>query len=138
MSIFFKKINITDELYDDYTMIVPEKNMFEDENNIDILLKSFSEIQGPINEAVFKIVAVKSSKKTIIFYEEENKIIDNFMIKNQIEENEYYIIKGPIMSVAFIGFILGVQIFRNYNFFIGSFKKILRYKSSEISMTIIY
>ena len=138
MSIFFKKINITDELYDDYTMIVPEKNMFEDETNIDILLKSFSEIQGPINEAVFKIVAVKSSKKTIIFYEEENKIIDNFMIKNQIEENEYYIIKGPIMSVAFIGFILGVQIFRNYNFFIGSFKKILRYKSSEISMTIIY
>lgn len=138
MNIFFTQIDITSNLYDDYIMIIPEKNILDDENNVNLLINSFTQFQGSsMNYSTIKLTAIKTIKNNFVFSENDTDIVNNFILKNNIIEDEYYIIKGPILSMGLVGFMLGVQIFKNYNFFIKTFEKILRYQDSEISMIII-
>ena len=134
MNIFFKNTDITDNLYDDYIMIIPEKNILN-QNNTKILVNSFTEFA---KNSKISLVYVKSPKHYLSFFsEDECKKITNFIIKNNIEEDEYYIIKGPILSVGLIGFMIGVQLFKNYNFYINNFNKFLRYKDNNITMLVV-
>jgi len=134
MNIFFRHTDITNDLYDDYVMIIPEKNILN-ENNIRILVNSFNEFA---KNSKISLVYVKSPKHYLSFFsEDECDKINNFIIKNNIEQDEYYIIKGPILSTGLIGFMIGVQLFKNYNFYINDFNKFLRYKDNNITMLVV-
>lgn len=134
MNIFFKHTDITNDLYDDYIMIIPEKNILN-ENNIEILLNSFTEFA---KNSKISLMYIKSPNNYLSFFpEDEYEKINNFIIKNNIEQDEYYIIKGPILSVGLIGFMIGVQLFKNYNFYINDFNKFLRYKDNNMTMIVI-
>ena len=134
MNIFFRHTDITNDLYDDYIMIIPEKNILN-ENNIKMLVNSFSEFA---KNSKISLMYIKSPNNYLSFFsEDEYEKINNFILKNNIEQDEYYIIKGPILSTGLIGFMIGVQLFKNYNFYINDFNKFLRYKDNNITMLVV-
>ena len=134
MNIFFKNIDITDDLYDDYIMIIPEKNILND-NNIKILVNSFAEFA---KNSKIRLVYIKTPNSMLSFLKNDDFVkINNFILKNNIKQDGYYIIQGSILSIGLIGFMIGVQLFKKYNFFINDFNKILRYKDKDMTMIII-